>query len=310
VDGEWIGEANGVGYLDEASVGETVGNNGLGDVSSVVGGRSVDLRLILSGESTSTVWAPSTIGIDDNFSTSETGISGWTSNIELTRWVDNDLGIGEHLSWDNLLDDFIGEDLVDGLVGDLRGVLSGDKDVVHSDWLKHTLVFLLILNDNLRFAIWSQPWDLSILSLDGHNLAELIGENVRVWVEGLLIPLISGISEHESLITGSHVKFVLLTVDGSGNVGILSVDVQDDIAVIGIESDVLAGETNFLADSSGNLLEVNLTLVNGNFSEKNNHTGLGGSFHGNLAVGVDLEAGIKDSVRDLIAELVWMSLTD
>ena len=77
-------------------------------------------------------------------------------------------------------------------------------------------------------------------------------------MEGLLIPLISGISEHESLITGSHILLVLLSVDGGGDVGILSVNVQDDVAVVGIESDVIAGETNLLADSSGNLLEVNL----------------------------------------------------
>ena len=40
------------------------------------------------------------------------------------------------------------------------------------------------------------------------------------------------------------------------------------------------------------------------------HTGLGGGFHGDLSVGVDLEAGIEDTIGDLIAELVWMSLTD
>ena len=258
VDGEWVSETNGVGDLDEASVGEAVGNDGLGDVSSVVGSRSVDLGLILSGESTSTMWAPSTIGVDNNFSSSETGIGGWTTNVELARWVDDDLGVNEHLGWDDLLDDFIGEHLVDGLVGDLRGVLSGDEDVVNSDWLQDTLIFLLILNNNLRFAIWSQPWDLTILSLDSHNLAELVSKNVRVWVEGLLIPLIGGVSEHKSLITGSHVSLVLGSVNGGGDVGILSMDVQDDVAVVGIESDVVAGESNFLADSSGNLLEVNL----------------------------------------------------
>ena len=102
------------------------------------------------------------------------------------------------------------------------------------------------------------PWNFTILSLDGHNLAELIGKNVRVWVEGLLIPLIGGISEHKSLITGSHISLILSSVDGGGDVGILSVDVQDDVAVVGIESDVIAGETILLADSSSNLLEVNL----------------------------------------------------
>lgn len=58
-------------------------------------------------------------------------------------------------------------------------------------------------------------------------------------------------------------------MDSGSDVGILSVHVDDDVALLGIESDVVTGETDLLADSSGNLLEVNLRLVNANFSEKN-----------------------------------------
>ena len=38
VDGEWVGETNGIRYLDEASVSKTIGNDRLGNISSVVGG--------------------------------------------------------------------------------------------------------------------------------------------------------------------------------------------------------------------------------------------------------------------------------
>ena len=58
-------------------------------------------------------------------------------------------------------------------------------------------------------------------------------------------------------------------MDGSSDVSILSVNVDDDIAFVGIETNIVAGETNFLADSSSNLLEVDLGLVDANFSEKN-----------------------------------------
>ena len=40
------------------------------------------------------------------------------------------------------------------------------------------------------------------------------------------------------------------------------------------------------------------------------HSSLGGSLHGDLGVWVDLEAGIEDSIGDLVAELVWVALTD
>ena len=37
VDGKWVGETDGIGDLNEASMGETVGNNGLGNISSIIG---------------------------------------------------------------------------------------------------------------------------------------------------------------------------------------------------------------------------------------------------------------------------------
>ena len=148
-------------------------------------------------------------------------------------------------------------------------MLGRDEDVVNSDWLDHTLLSFFVLNDNLRLAIWSQPWDLAILSLDGHDLAKLVGEDVRVWMEDLLIPLIGGISEHKSLISSSHISLILGLVNSGGNVGILGVHVNNDLAVVAVETDILAGETNLSADLSGNLLEVDLILIDRDFSEKN-----------------------------------------
>jgi len=137
-------------------------------------------------------------------------------------------------------------------------VLSGDENVVDSNWLDVTLWQLFVLDDDLRFAIWSQPWDLSILSLDGHFLANEVGKNVRVWMKSLAIPLIGSITEHESLITGSHIHLVLSSMDGSSDVSILSVNVDDDLAIVAVETDILTSETNFLANLSGNSLEVDL----------------------------------------------------
>ena len=40
------------------------------------------------------------------------------------------------------------------------------------------------------------------------------------------------------------------------------------------------------------------------------HSSLGCSFHSDFGIWIDLEAGVKDSIRDLIAQLVWVALTD
>lgn len=103
--------------------------------------------------------------------------------------------------------------------------------------------------------------------MDGHFLADEVGKDVRVWVESLAIPFVSSITEHETLITGSHVHLVLRFVDSGSNVGILGVYVDDDLAIVAIETDIFASETNFLANLSGNLLEIDLGLVNADFSQ-------------------------------------------
>ena len=58
-------------------------------------------------------------------------------------------------------------------------------------------------------------------------------------------------------------------MNSGSDVGILGVHVNDDLAVVAVKTDILTGETNLSADLSGNLLEVDLVLVNGNLSEKN-----------------------------------------
>ena len=40
------------------------------------------------------------------------------------------------------------------------------------------------------------------------------------------------------------------------------------------------------------------------------HVGLGGSLHGDLGIWVNLDAGIKNTVRNLIADLVGVTLAD
>ena len=84
------------------------------------------------------MWAPSTISIDNNFSSSQTSISSWSSNIKASRWVDNNLGVFQHISWYNLFDDFLGKSCNNLLVLNLLSVLSGDQDIVYSDWFNNT----------------------------------------------------------------------------------------------------------------------------------------------------------------------------
>jgi len=138
MDRKWISESDSVRNLNQNSMGETIGNQRFSDISSIISSRSIDLGIIFSGESTSTMWAPSTIGVDNNFSSSQTGISSWSSNIEASRWVDNNLGVFEHISWYDLLNNFLGKSSNNLFVLNFWSVLSRDQDVIYSDWLNDT----------------------------------------------------------------------------------------------------------------------------------------------------------------------------
>ena len=77
-----LGDTNGVGELDEAAAGETSLDQGLGDPAGKVGSGTIDLGVILSGESTTTVGTPTTVGVDDDLTASETGITLGTTDDE------------------------------------------------------------------------------------------------------------------------------------------------------------------------------------------------------------------------------------
>ena len=270
VDGEGVSETDGVGHLDQASVGQPIGDDRLGDVSSVVGSGPVDLGSVLSGKGATSVWAPSSIGIDNDLSSGEPCVGGWAANLELLRGVDNDLGIFEHVSGDDLLDDLLSQDLSDILVRDVGGVLGGDKDVVDADGLDIAIRKLLVFNNDLRLAVGSEPWDFTILSHDSHLLDNGVSKNMGVRVKSFRVPLISSVPEHESLISSSHIVLVLFFMYSGGNFSALGMNIYDDVAVISIKADVVADESDLLANPSRDLLEVDLFSLDADFSEKNN----------------------------------------
>lgn len=67
---------------------------------------------------------PTTVGIDDDLSTGEAGVSLGTTDDERARGVDDDLGILEELSGANLLNDLFGKDLSNLLLSHRGIVLS------------------------------------------------------------------------------------------------------------------------------------------------------------------------------------------
>ena len=83
-----LSNTNGVRQLDQCAAGQLGVDQRLGDPAGKVGSGAVDLGVVLSGESTTTVGTPTTVGVDDDLAASKTGVTLGTTDDEETGRLD------------------------------------------------------------------------------------------------------------------------------------------------------------------------------------------------------------------------------
>src|SRR5215510_7742016 len=106
--GNRIRNADGVSKLDRATISESRSDDVLGNITRHVSCRAIDLRRIFSRESTATVRRVTTISVNNDLSTSDTGIALWSTSNETTSRVDVILRVFiEQLAGDRVLDNFL-----------------------------------------------------------------------------------------------------------------------------------------------------------------------------------------------------------
>ena len=94
-----------------------------------------------------------------------------------------------------MLDNLLLDRLTDHFIAHFRRMLRRNQNVVHSQW-NELATLLLVLDDDLRLAVGAQPRDSSVFSFNSHLFAELVGQVMGIWVERLVIPLVSGVAKH------------------------------------------------------------------------------------------------------------------
>jgi len=351
-DTQWLGDTNGVRELDTRTFTESGLDDGLCHPTASVGGGSIDLGGILSGEGTSSVGTPSSVGVNDDLTSGEAGISLGSSNDEFSRGVDVEVAgftivdgkggfTGLELDAfeggldDILVDEFVhflhgGSDLFIALVlatvvlsglffGTLGleglGVLGGDDNGVDLDGSDGSIGVLLVLDGDLGLSIGTQPPKGTILSHIGQFLSELGGHHVGQRHE--LFGFVTGVTKHNTLITGTDIEVGLTDVDTSSDIGRLLVDADQNLASVarqtlgvdgtqivyeGVESDFtdLFTDDGFIIDLSGG----------GNFTKDHDHVVLGGGFAGDLGERVGLQTGIEDGIGNLIGKLIGVTFVD
>lgn len=212
----------------------------------------------------------------------------------------------QELSRNDLLDDILLNFLAKLLRCDVLGVLSRDNDSVNALGDNGTVV-VLIFDSDLGLGIGSEPWQGAVTASSRHGGVELVGEQQSQREE--LRGLVSGISEHDALITGTKLLESLLVVQTLGDIGRLLLNGNQEVQSLVVKPLGGVVVTDILDSITNDLLVVELGLGS-DLTKDHNHTGLGGSLTSDLGQRILGQASIEDSIGDLISDLVGVAFTN
>ena len=260
--------------------------------------------------------AHATVGIDNDLTTGEAGISFRTTGHEASGWVDEILGvITEKLTGDDFFNEVTLEDLPHFRSVDLSGMHRGNDD--RSD--AHRLS-IDILHRNLGLGIRTKPGVNAVFAKIGQGLTQSVG--IRHRSRHQFLGIVGGVTKHDALVSGSLLGGILVV----GRIRIhalrdvlrlLAKKVHEEeaigiklrsigiLGVIGVRF-VVANLTDSLA---GHFFVIELGPGR-DFTGNGEDIVLHKSLTSHAGLGVLLKAGVEDSVGHGITDFVWMPFGD
>src|SRR5208283_1173179 len=173
-----VSDADGVGELHFAAIGQAGGDYVLGDMTRHVGGGAIDLGRIFSAESAATVASHAAVGVDDDLAAGQAGVAHGAADDETSGGIDVVLGVFvEQVGRDHGLDDMLQNAGAEFVVGHGLGVLRGNHDGIDA----HDFALGVIFDCDLRFAIGAKERKCSILANQREPLRELVGQRNGSW---------------------------------------------------------------------------------------------------------------------------------
>ena len=196
------------------------------------------------------------------------------------------------------------EEITDGGVGDVLGVLGGDDDILHLDRL-----VVLVADRNLGFGIRTQPADDAGLADLGQFPAEPVGIHDRR--RHHLRRFIAGVAKHQSLVAGALLGgFLALRrarIHALRDVGRLPGEVIVDENPVGVKHVVVVDVADVANGGAHHLLVVQLRL-GGDLAGDDHHVGFDHRLAGHAALRILLQARVQHAVGDQIGHLVRVAL--
>ena len=210
------------------------------------------------------------------------------------------------LAWNDFLNDLLFDLFSQLLGGDGLAMLCADDDRVNP-FGYHGTAIMLIFNGDLSLGVRSEPRQATVIAGIGHSLVELVGKQDGQWE--VLRGLISSVAEHYALIASAQLFQRLVKLEALCDVRGLLLDGYHNIAGLVIKpltriiiANVFDGAANdFLIVQSG---------IGGDLTKHHDHASLGGGLTCHFRHWIFRKTSIKNSIRDLITNLVGMAFSD
>src|SRR5579859_2880644 len=316
-------DADRVRDLDLAALREPGRDDVLRDVARRVCSRPVDLRRVLARERAATVRRCAAVGIDDDLPSGEPGVAHRPADDELAgRVAVEEVArfdaprVVQLLREDRL--EHVGDEigLEQRLDVDALAMLRRDDDALDLHRAAPPVVVLLVPDGDLRLTVRPQVEQLLGLAHGGQPAREPVREHDRQRHE--LFGLVRRVTEHHSLVAGTFaveritvaVLLFVRMVDALRDVRRLLVDRDDDAAGVGVESVLrarVADLTHALANEPRN---VDVVGFRRDLAGDDDQAGRDERLAGDAALRIVGEDGVEDGVRQLVGDLVRMTLGD
>src|SRR3569832_841141 len=285
-----FGDADGVGHLDLAAVGDAGGDDVLGDITSGVGGGAVDFARVFAGEGSAAVARHAAVGGDDDLAAGEAAVAYRAADDEAAGRVHEIFGVLRQPLFRHYgFNDFFYDGLNQAGLANVRLVLSGKHHGLHRPRLG-----AVVTNGDLALGDRTQPRHDAVLAQLGLAAHEAVRIGDRRGHQH--VGLVGGVAEHHALVAGA-LFMVLGLVHAHGDVGGLLADGGQHRAGLPVETHL----GTVIADLFHSLPHHGLGIdpgLGGDFAGEDDHAGL----HQGLAG----DAGLF--VLDLVCVLVCVGV--
>ena len=302
-DGHRVADADGVGKLNVAPPGQAGGHDVLGHVPGHVGSGAVHLGGVLAGERAAAVGGGAAVGVHNDLPPGEAAVAHGAADDEAAGGIDVEPGVLVDVpGGDDGLHHRLHDGLPEVLDADVGAVLGGD----HDGRAAEHLALAVVLHSDLALAVGAQPAQLPALAHGGQAAAEAVGQGDGGGHQ--LLGLVAGVAEHHALVAGAD-GLVALAVHAHGDVAALLVDGGHNGAGAGVEAAGGVVIADFVHGAPDDVGDVHVA-PGGDLAHDHHHAGGGHGLTGHAAGGVLGHDGVQNGVRNLVADLVGMSLGD